>query len=109
MYNPGLSIMEIRLQHAFSEIEPSQWDELLSQSAIDVPFLRHGYLSRWWDFKGGGEWPADAQLMILSGWSGGALKGIAPFFGVNEKGSLRLHLLGSVEISDYLDVIARPD
>lgn len=99
--------MEIKLHHAFSEIEPAQWDDLLSQSVVNVPFLRQGYLSRWWEFRGGGEWPQTAELMILSGMSDGVLKGIAPFFGVNEEGRLRLHLLGSIEISDYLDIIVR--
>ena len=100
--------MEIRLHRDFSEIEPSQWDELLSQSVTDVPFLRYGYLKQWWDFKGGGEWPQNAQLCILSGWNGSELIGIAPFFSVMEDEREKVYLLGSIEISDYLDLIARP-
>ncbi len=101
-------MMEIRIHREFSEIDQTQWDELLSQSATDVPFLRYGYLKAWWEFKGGGEWPQDAQLFILGGREGNDLKGIAPFFSVTENGRERAYLLGSVEISDYLDVIARP-
>jgi CelD/BcsL family acetyltransferase involved in cellulose biosynthesis len=99
--------MEIRLHRDFSEIEHTQWDDLLSQSVTDVPFLRYGYLKHWWNFKGGGEWPQDAQLCILSGWEGSELKGIAPFFIIKENGQKKAYLLGSMEISDYLDVIVR--
>lgn len=101
--------MEIRLHRNFSEIEGSQWDALLSQSATDVPFLRYGYLKRWWEFRGGGEWPQEARLCILTGWQGAELKGIAPFFSIQENGHEKVYLLGSIEISDYLDFIARPE
>ena len=100
--------MEIRHHREFSDIDQAQWDELLLQSATDVPFLRYGYLKRWWEFKGGGEWPQDARLCILTGWEGSDLKGIAPFFTVNDNGRERVNFLGSIEISDYLDVIVRP-
>ncbi len=100
--------MEIQLHQDLSEIGDTRWDELLSHSVTDVPFLRYGYLSRWWEFKGGGEWPQEAQLRILSGWEKGELKGIAPFFSVKENGRERIFLLGSIEISDYLDLIVRP-
>ena len=100
--------MEIRLHKELSEIDQTQWDELLSQSVTDVPFLRYGYLKHWWEFKGGGEWPQDARLCILTGWESGDLMGIAPLFSVNENGRERVYFLGSIEISDYLDVIVRP-
>lgn len=101
--------MEIKLHRDFSEIEQSQWDTLLSQSVTDVPFLKYGYLCHWWEFRGGGEWPQDAQLCILSGWDGGELKGIAPLFSIKQNGHEKVYLLGSIEISDYLDFIARSD
>ena len=100
--------MEIKHHQDFSEIDQAQWDELLSQSVTDVPFLRYSYLKLWWEFKGGGEWPQDAKLCILTGWEGGALKGIAPFFSIKENGREKAYFLGSIEISDYLDVIVRP-
>ena len=109
MYNPALIIMEIRLHRDFSEIEQSQWDALLSQSVTDVPFLRYGYLNHWWQNRGGGEWPPDAQLCILTGWDSGELKGISPFFSIQENGNKKGYLLGSIEISDYLDFIARSE
>ena len=101
--------MEIKLHRDFSEIKQSQWDVLLSQSVTDVPFLKYGYLSHWWEFRGGGEWPQDAQLCILTGWDGGEIKGIAPLFSIKENGQEKVYLLGSIEISDYLDFIARSD
>jgi len=101
--------MEIKFHRDFSEIEQSQWDALLSQSVTDVPFLKYGYLSHWWQYRGGGEWPQDAQLCILSGWDSGDLKGIAPLFSIQENGQEKVYLLGSIEISDYLDLIASSD
>jgi CelD/BcsL family acetyltransferase involved in cellulose biosynthesis len=101
--------MEIKLHRDFSEIEPAQWDALLSQSVTDVPFLRYGYLERWWQYRGGGEWPQESQLCILTGWDGAELKGIAPLFSINQDVHEKVYFLGSVEISDYLDFIARPD
>ena len=101
--------MDIECLRDFSEIELSEWDALLSHSASAVPFLRYGYLQRWWQFKGGGEWPQDARLGILTGRENGILKGIAPLFSVNEDGGKKGYFLGSVEISDYLDFIARPE
>ena len=90
-------------------MDAAHWDGLLAHSATDVPFLRHGYLSRWWDLRGGGEWPPDAQLCLLAGYAHAELKGIAPLFSVNQDGIEKALLLGSVEISDYLDFIASPD
>jgi CelD/BcsL family acetyltransferase involved in cellulose biosynthesis len=101
--------MEIKLHRDFSEIDQTLWDQLLSQSATDVPFLKYGYLAQWWLNRGGGEWPQEARIFILTGWEGSALKGIAPLFSVRENSREILYLLGSIEISDYLDFIARPE
>ncbi|MBI3158689.1 MAG: GNAT family N-acetyltransferase [Chloroflexi bacterium] len=88
----------------------AEWNALLSHSATDVPFLRHEYLLAWWRHKGGGEWPDDSPLTIVTGRDeSGALRGVAPLFqSVNKEGRPALFLLGSVEISDFLDVLARP-
>lgn len=82
----------------------SEWNSLLSLSASHVPFLRHEYLTNWWDSGGGGEWN-DGNLAVIT-WRGSnnILKGIAPLFQVNN----RLLFLGSFEISDYLDFISPP-
>lgn len=83
-----------------------EWNTLVKKSASDVPFLRHEYLSTWWQTLGGGEW-ATADLYIVAGrLPDGSLAGIAPlFFSRNRSGAPALLLLGCIEISDYLDII----
>jgi len=83
-----------------------EWNGLLARSITDVPFLRHEYLKAWWSTRGGGEWP-DGDLWIAAGREqSGALAGLAPLFAARTRdGQAGLMLLGSVEISDYLDVI----
>jgi CelD/BcsL family acetyltransferase involved in cellulose biosynthesis len=107
---PGVS-MQIKVLRNFSEAEQisEQWNELLSCcSASHVPFLRFEYLSTWWETLGGGEWP-DSDLYILIGErEDGELVGIAPlFFTHNRQAEPALMLVGSIEISDYLDFIVR--
>jgi len=99
--------MEFKSHSSFSEIDETEWNTLLQKSQTNVPFLRYGYLKRWWDFKGGGEWQ-DAQLNIISAQKEGELVGIAPFFKATQSGSTKLLFLGSIEISDYLDFILAP-
>jgi len=87
-----------------------EWNDLLSQSASHVPFLRHEYLATWWRTLGGGEWSHGELYIVTARHADGALRGIAPlFFTKNLDGEAALMLLGSIEISDYLDVIARPE
>jgi len=49
--------MEIKLHNHFN-IPAEDWNNLLAQSITHVPFLRHEYLSVWWQTQGGGEWTA---------------------------------------------------
>jgi CelD/BcsL family acetyltransferase involved in cellulose biosynthesis len=87
-----------------------EWNDLLSQSASHVPFLRHEYLKTWWRTLGGGEWSHGELYIATARQPTGELSGIAPLFITeNREGEPALMLLGSIEISDYLDVIARPD
>ena len=87
-----------------------EWNALLDSSASRVPFLRHEFISTWWRTLGGGEWP-DGQLWVLLGRDEtGNLLGVAPFFLIrNQNGEHVLMLMGSIEIADYLDFIARPE
>ncbi len=99
--------MEFSLLRNFSELGPlaAEWNILLAGSVQHVPFLRYEYLQSWWDSRGGGEWP-DADLAVVVARTEGRLVGIAPlFFALDQDGSPALHLLGSVEISDFLDLI----
>ena len=86
----------------------TDWNLLLAESISHIPFLRFEYLSAWWTTRGGGEWP-ESELAVVSARQAGRLTGIAPLFlSRNREGVPALLLLGSIEISDYLDVIARP-
>jgi CelD/BcsL family acetyltransferase involved in cellulose biosynthesis len=87
-----------------------EWNALLAESASHVPFLRHEYLANWWRSLGGGEWKWGELYVVLARREDGALSGIAPmFFTENRDREPALMLLGSIEISDYLDLIARPE
>jgi CelD/BcsL family acetyltransferase involved in cellulose biosynthesis len=88
----------------------SEWNALLDRSATRVPFLRHEVESVWWSTLGGGEWPGGRLWLGTARDADGALAGVCPLFlpeGPAANG--RLHLLGSFEISDYLDLIAPPE
>ena len=107
---PFFDLMDYTLIHTFSELEPfaTDWNALLAESITHVPFLRHEYLRAWWATRGGGEWP-QSELAVVLAHQGGHLKGIAPlFFTQNRESRPALMLLGSIEISDYLDLICRP-
>ena len=96
--------MDFKLHTSFDSLDASAWNGLLPGSVTDAPFLRHEYLSAWWASLGGGEW-SNVTLAIISGSQDGQLIGIAPLFLKDTS----LMLLGSVEISDYLDLIVHPE
>jgi len=88
----------------------TEWNALLESSASHVPFLRHEYLSTWWRTLGGGEWEHGELYIVAGRHEDGELCAVAPLFLTeNLEGKSALMLLGSIEISDYLDVIAHPD
>ncbi len=102
--------MKFTLHRHFTDLEPlaAEWNALLAESAIHVPFLRHEYLRTWWETRGGGEWP-DSKLAVVVARQSGHLAGVAPLFAARNKDNVpALLLLGSIEISDYLDLIVRP-
>ncbi len=87
-----------------------EWNALHQDCASPVPFLRHEYLAAWWQTLGGGEWPHGELYIVTARGEDNTLIGIAPlFFTHNREGLPALILLGSIEISDYLDLIARPE
>lgn len=102
--------MEFTLHRTFTDPAPlaTEWNALLTESITNVPFLRHEYLSGWWKTRGGGEWPK-AELALVTARQDGHLVGIAPLFlDTNRDGQPSFLFLGSIEISDYLDLIVRP-
>ena len=100
--------MDFTFHKDFSSISENEWNTLVEKGISDVPFLRHEYLSQWWSTLGGGEWQA-AELVLVSAHEAGQLVGIAPLFRAEYDGRPALLLIGSIEISDYLDLIVRPD
>ena len=92
--------MDYKLHTSFDSLASSAWNELLTGSVTDAPFLRHEYLATWWATFGGGEW-SGVRLALVSATENGQLIGVAPLF----LKDTTLMLLGSVEISDYLDLI----
>lgn len=98
--------MEYTLHKDFSEIPAEAWNELAQAGISDTPFARHEMLSEWWKTRGGGEWP-EAELVLISASEEGKLVGIAPLFKAEYEGRAALLLVGSIEVSDYLDLIVR--
>ena len=98
--------MNFSLHKDFSEITPESWNALVEQSIADTPFSRYEYLSEWWKTLGGGEWQS-AELVLVSATANDQLIGIAPLFIAEYDGQRALMLVGSIEISDYLDLIVR--
>ncbi len=103
--------MQLSLFRDWKELEnlAEEWNDLLACcSASHVPFLRYEYLRAWWKRLGGGEWAQADLCTIVARGDGDLLVGIAPLFlSRNSDGVQAFHLLGSVEISDYLDFIVR--
>lgn len=88
----------------------TEWNVLLAESIARVPFLSAEYQRTWWTHRGGGEWPEARLALITARDEAGRLIGIAPLFNaVNRDGRPALLLVGSIEISDYLDLVVRPE
>lgn len=98
--------LHLTLHTSFDSLEAlaAAWNELLTESVTNAPFLRYEYLCTWWRTRGGGEWDENARLLVYTAEEDGQLVGIAPLFFAKGK----IWLLGSVEISDHLDLIVRP-
>lgn len=101
--------MHLEILRTLNNNDPlaSEWNDLLNCcSASHVPFLRFEYLSSWWRTLGGGEWKEGELFTVLARQDNHELVGVAPlFFAPNREGEAAMLLLGSIEISDYLDFI----
>lgn len=98
--------MEFKLLDDFSSISAPAWNALVEAGISDTPFLRHEIMSQWWKTLGGGEWQ-EAELVLITATENGNLVGIAPLFKAVYEDRPALLLVGSIEISDYLDLIVR--
>jgi CelD/BcsL family acetyltransferase involved in cellulose biosynthesis len=104
--------MDFFLHEDFSEFSEAEWNALVEASIADTPFSRHEYLSEWWKTLGGGEWNVAAggrpsALVLVSARENDQLVGLAPLFIAEYDTQQALMLVGSIEISDYLDLIVR--
>ena len=100
--------MDFQLHTSFPLQLETEWNLLIEHSITNVPFIRHEYLRTWWQTRGGGEWP-QAELVLVTARRDGQLVGVAPLFKAKDlEGRSSLLLLGSIEISDYLDIIVSP-
>ena len=102
--------MNFILHRDFSELSSraTLWNALVEQSIADTPFSRYEHLSEWWKTLGGGEWE-NVELVLISAVENDQLIGIAPLFIAEYEGQRALMLIGSIEISDYLDLIVRAE
>lgn len=100
--------MEFSYIREFNDDLKTEWKSLFDTGITKVPFLRPEYLKTWWQTRGGGEWPEAAQLVLISARQNGQLIGLAPCFVADYQGKRSLLFLGSIEISDYLDFVVKP-
>ena len=86
------------------------WNDLLEKNISQVPFLAFEYLQAWWETRGGGEWPRESEMVIITATEDDRLLGVAPlFFAQNLDGKPALMFIGAIEVSDFLDFLVRPD
>ncbi len=83
----------------------SEWNALVARSRFDTFFLTLEWQSTWWETLGEGDlWIAAFRT------DAGELVGIAPFYRLEHStgdwaGLSSLHIVGCIEVSDFLDVI----
>jgi CelD/BcsL family acetyltransferase involved in cellulose biosynthesis len=98
--------LELHRDPAVFENLKSEWNALAEKGVSRVPFVWAEYQRAWWRYCGGGEWPLAELLVVTARATDGQLLGIAPlFFAKNLDGRLALLFVGSIEISDYLDLV----
>jgi CelD/BcsL family acetyltransferase involved in cellulose biosynthesis len=86
------------------------WNKLLRKSVSPVPFLTPEYLAAWWETRGGGEWPEESDLVLVAAFEDDTLVGVAPLFAAqNQEGTPALMFVGTIEVSDFLDLIVPPE
>lgn len=79
-----------------------EWDNLLSVSATNEVFLTYEWQSTWWNTYCPGD------LWLIAGRDDeGHLVGIAPWF--VEQPSRFVRMVGCVDVTDYLDLVAAPE
>lgn len=91
----------ITTEARFFELEP-EWNGLLLGNATHEIFLTWQWQSTWWRAYQPGD-----LFVVTARDEAGALVGIAPWF--REAESHVIRPIGCVEVTDYLDILVRPD
>ncbi len=83
-----------------------EWNHLLQQSRFNSFFLTHEWQTTWWEYLGKG----DLWILAFRQPGNHELVGIASLFLVTaaegpNAGKREFHLVGCIEVSDYLDII----
>ncbi len=95
--------IEIHSDPGGFETLAGEWNELLHDSAVDTIFLTLQWQSIWWHHLGDGI----LTLVVLRDKSG-RLVGLAPLRRTpTEDGGWELTTVGCVDVSDYVDIMAR--
>ncbi len=81
----------------------AEWDALLVDSEADQIFLRCEWLKTWWENYR----PGEVWAVALRDPETGRLDGLAPWYTAVEDGLRKINPIGCVDVTDYLDVIAR--
>lgn len=94
------------IPNGFEALE-DEWNALLARSRFNTVFLTYEWQTTWWDYLGTG----DLWIVAMHHPETRELVGIVPLYlAVSEKGKWagrrKLNLVGCIEVSDYLDVIA---
>lgn len=103
VYGPHSDVAGFDALHA-------EWNPLLNRARFDTIFLTHEWLSTWWEYLGEGE----LWILAFRRPQTGELVGIVPLYLTGPEsdgngvaaGTRTLSLVGCIEVSDYLDVIA---
>lgn len=85
----------------------AEWNSLLQRTRFNTIFLTHEWQSTWWRSLGEG----DLYILAMRDPQSGRLVGITPmylvtFTGGELAGKRQFNIVGCIEVSDYLDLIA---
>jgi CelD/BcsL family acetyltransferase involved in cellulose biosynthesis len=88
------------------QVLEAEWDKLLAQSRFHDFFLTYAWQTTWWENLGEGE----LWILAFRRPGTGELIGIVPLYLIqyeqNGRQIRQLNLVGCIEVSDYLDIIA---
>ncbi len=87
---------------ALADLRPS-WEALFYACPWATLFQSPNWQLTWWHHFG-----REGSLRALALYDGDTLVGLAPFYITHETGMPLLRLVGGIDLTDYLDILARP-